>query len=169
MHVNKLQKGFSLIEAIVYLGLFSILMSSGIMAAVSITDTLTRDQTLLEINDEHTAIQSKLDWLFANTATVTEPPLGTDGQTLSAQPADVSIADTLNLTLDDSTLTLWRDANPTGLHSSNVSISNLKASHKKVISHGAKLETVELHFTLSARAPTGIVLSRDISDTYYVP
>ena len=80
------KRGFTLIEVIMYTGLFSILMGGSVVAAYQLMQGGARNQLLAETQEEGTFINRKINWALTgasavsvaggNTLTITRPDLG---------------------------------------------------------------------------------------------
>ncbi len=93
-------RGFTLMEVIIYLGLFGILMSGAVIATYQLLSSGTNNQIAVAIQEEGTFLNRKINWALSGATTVsaaasstlvvTKPDLGSqspvtisgDGQSL---------------------------------------------------------------------------------------
>ena len=79
-------RGFTLLETIIYLALFSILMTGAIGATYSLLEGGDRNQMFVSVQEEGTFLNRKINWALAgataasvsgaNTLTITQPLMG---------------------------------------------------------------------------------------------
>ncbi len=67
------QKAFTLIETVVYIGLFSFMLSGLFQSAFSLMQSTTTESTNIEINEEVSFVEHKLDWMFSDISKVQSP------------------------------------------------------------------------------------------------
>ena len=83
-----LQRGFTLIETMIYIVLFGMLMSGAVVSAYQLLGGGDRHQALLAVQEEGTFINRKINWALSgatavsvsggNVLTVTRPDLGSE-------------------------------------------------------------------------------------------
>lgn len=163
-------KGFTLIEAIVYLALFGILIGGAIVAAYNLFEGSSRGQARAMLQEEGNYLYGKISWALSGTKDITTPPAGFPGSSLLIVKWDTSLGDPIQITLGGATgtdLIMSTSSNPTGqtLNNSNVEVSNLLFLHTLASGNGINPEEVEFSFMVSARTPTGAVLSMQFPTT----
>lgn len=115
------QNGFTLIETIVYIALFSILMTSTLITVYELLSSVEINKTALIIQTEGTFINSKLRWAITGASAVTSP--STDRLTVT--PATHILFSQFIFYIDSGILYLKRDANPPeALTSADMVVSN---------------------------------------------
>ena len=71
-----MNKGFTLIEVIIYIALFTILMGGAFVTAYQLIDGTNRIKVNTTIQEEGNFVMRKLDWIFSNLSTTTPPSIG---------------------------------------------------------------------------------------------
>lgn len=84
MHHN--MRGFTLLETVIYIALFSILMSGVLVTLFQLLDAGTMNRTAVAVQEEGTFVNRKINWALAGatavnvpntkTLTITRPDLG---------------------------------------------------------------------------------------------
>jgi prepilin-type N-terminal cleavage/methylation domain-containing protein len=70
-------KGFTLLETIIYLALFSVLMSGALVAVYTLLQSGTQNLNAISIQAEGTFISRKLSWALSGATTVVVPNAST--------------------------------------------------------------------------------------------
>ena len=155
-------KGFTLIEVIVYIGLFVILVGGGLLAAYNIIESNVVNQSRLVVYDEGNFLTSKINWEVGGSSQIQNPQPGTPGSTLQLTKLDGS---SVMLALVGSDLMITRGAaSAVPLNNQNVQISNVSFDNQ--ISSTSQL--VKTSFTITALADNGKVFSQDFSTAKYL-
>lgn len=158
------QRGFTLIETLVYLALFTLIIGGFVAAAYMLFETSDRNQTKAMMQEEANFLVGKLNWVMSGMQSVTTP--------LIVAPATTASDSTLIVTkYDGSAFTVFRSGadmqlNGETLNNSNVTISKLVFIH--TYAGGANPESIEAGFTISAKTPTGSTISEIASTTRYI-
>ncbi len=155
-------KGFTLIEAVIYLALFSILIGGAVVAAYSLFDAATRSGTRTMLKEENDFFLSKIDWALSGAEAVTVPAAGSAGVTLTVAKWDS--ADPAVITFSGGDLYL----DGTRLNNTNVEVTNARFSHVADPGAGTSPEYVEAVVTSSALTPLGSVVSTTGTTTVYL-
>ncbi len=149
------RNAFTLVEVLVYLGIFAILMGGILTAAFNVFESSNRDQTKIMIQKEGDFLVAKI-----NRALTDAKNFNVTGNELSVERWNGSVV-VVNLSGTD--LNFTEGANPPAvLNNSNVEISNL------VFIHITNPENIKASFTISARTPNGMIVSEDFSTTKYL-
>lgn len=166
--------GFTLIETMVYLSLFSLMMGGVVVSAYNIFESTGRSQTRAMIQEEGDFIIGKIDWSLSGIQVVSAPTLPalgagcTQSDTLSVTKWDGSVG-TIIINLSGGNILLARLgnlANSTPLNNSNVTVSGLLFRHCGA--GGNNPESVEASFTLTARTPNGMTISRNFFTSDFI-
>jgi type II secretory pathway pseudopilin PulG len=166
--------GFTLIETMVYLSLFSLMMGGVVVSAYNIFESTGRSQTRSMIQEEGDFIIGKIDWSLSGIQVVSAPAAPSSGSectesdTLSVTKWDGSVG-TIIINLSGGSIVLARLgnlANSTPLNNSNITVSGLLFRHCG--GGGNNPESVEASFTLTARTPNGMSISRDFFTSDYI-
>jgi type II secretory pathway pseudopilin PulG len=164
--------GFTLIETVVYLALFGFIMSGAVLSAYQLIEASGRSNTRAMLSEEGDFISAKIDWVLSGVQTVVTPVTPTVGgectvsNTLSVVKWDTSVG-TVVVAISSSDLTLSKEGGPADvLNNSNMTVSNMNFVHCYL--GGTNPESVEAHFTLSARTPNGTLMSKDFFTSDYI-
>ncbi|MDE2399790.1 MAG: prepilin-type N-terminal cleavage/methylation domain-containing protein [Patescibacteria group bacterium] len=127
----KSKKGFTLIEVIIYIALFSLLMGTALVAAYQLIDGSGKLSTKNTTQEEGNFVMRKIDWALTGVQSITTPSSGTtnnlvvnkyDGNTITidltgTNPKKIEIKESTN---GNAFLPIITD---------NVSISNLQFTY----------------------------------------
>jgi prepilin-type N-terminal cleavage/methylation domain-containing protein len=151
--------GFTLIESIIYLALFSIVIAGGMIAAYGIIQSSDNGSNHITLQEEANFILRKINWAMTGSNTITvisSPP------SLSVTKSGLPI---LLFDMSSSDLRLTRGSgSPITLNSSNIKISNL--SFVKITGSG-KTDAVATSFTLTT-FQNGRNIAQNFSTTKYL-
>jgi len=167
-------QGTTLIEALVYLALFSILMGGSVAAAYGMFESSDRNQTKILLQQEGDFLIAKINWVLSGVQAINLPPVGSAGSILSVNKAiGVDLATgqpiiiSVGVSLSGTDINLSRAGNPgQPLNNSLVRVSNLIFIHN--FGGGADPESLQASFTLSAKAPNGMDVKQDFATTKYL-
>jgi len=160
----KSETGFTLIETVVYLGLFALLIGGTIVAAYSVFESSDRLRTIAMLQQEGYFIIAKIEWALGGANTVTLPAVGASGPTLSFARHDGLV---IVLETAGADMTLQRNVNsPQILNNADVQISGLNFVHEWA--GGINPERIEAHFTLSANTANGARILQNFSTVKYI-
>jgi type II secretory pathway pseudopilin PulG len=168
--VNKyrMDSGFTLVEVLVYLGLFTILIGGAVAAAYNVIESSGRNQTMAILQQESTFITGKINWALSGIEGINAPLVGTPSSQLLVTKIDPSIGP-LDIRPDLNNINDLQisrnNASSQILNSSNVQLTNLIFNHQ---TSGSGAEWVTASFTLSARTPNGQMISQNFETTKYV-
>jgi hypothetical protein len=158
--------GTTLIEAVVYLALFSILMGGGVVAAYSLYESTDRNQTKLLLQEEGDFLCAKIDWALSGVQSVSSPLTGASASILTANKWDAAVG-TVEINLSGSDIQMSRLGNTAIiLNNSIVSVSDLVFAHSPGGAGGP--ESVRATFKVSAKAPNGMTVSQDFFTTKFL-
>jgi type II secretory pathway pseudopilin PulG len=163
------EKGFTLIEALVYLGLFALIMSGFLVAVSNIFQTTDRTQTKAMLQEEGDFLLAKINYALTGASNVTLPTTVTPGNSLSLTKAGT----TLTFTYDTS------NPNNKKLNLNSSTLNNLNVSVEtggSIFSHtcsstpcsSAPLESVTASFTLQTKTPNGFTYTEGFQTTKYL-
>lgn len=162
-------RGFTLIEAIVYLALFSILMGGGVVAAYSLFDATTRAGTRTMLHEETDFLLGKIDWALSGAEAVTAPGAGSAGSTLTIAKWDAAFGDPLVIARNGDNLVMTRGGGAAEiLNNTNVSVTSVSFEHVADPGNGTVPEYVVAVIRTSAPTPAGMLLSRVGTTTVYL-
>jgi prepilin-type N-terminal cleavage/methylation domain-containing protein len=167
MTKQKNTAGFTLIEMLVYLGIFSILMGGIITVAYSIFDSSDHDQTKIILQEEGNFLAAKINWALSGTQAINSPLASQSGSMLSVNKWDVSGSPvTITIDLSGTDMNLSRASNPSiTLNASSVEVKNLVFAHNY---DSVNQENIQATFTLEARMLNGMLISQNFFTTKYL-
>ena len=167
------QLGFTLIETTVYIGLFGLIISGGVVAAFQVFEFAGRNQTRAMMQEEGDFIIAKMGYALSGAQTISTPsaPVPSTGCSSSTQLSvtkwDISVGNPLVFVLESGNVTLSRSGNPGNpLNNANVSVSDLVVT--RCTTDPSNPESVTPRIKVSARTPSGALLSQDFSTTVYI-
>ena len=165
----KSQQGFTLIESLVYIGLFAIIMTGVFVALFSITQGSQRIGTKVMLQQEGSFMLSKIDWALTglqNINPIDQPVLGAaSSNLLQVNKTDLSITD-LVIKQESAEMKIARNGvDFIPLDNSNVDVSNLQFIH---LGTAVGPEWVKASFTLTTKTYDGQTISQNFETTKYV-
>jgi prepilin-type N-terminal cleavage/methylation domain-containing protein len=181
-----LQKGFTLIETIIYLALFAIFLGGAVATAYNMFEASGRNQTKNIVQEEGNFLIAKIEWALAGTQIVNSPLANNLPCTLPATPCLLALNKItgldpitkqpiitrieINLAGTDMVLIYPDNIPPNSfiLNNSSVRISNFAFTHNVESGSGGNSESVRADFTLTTNTPNGMQISQDFSTTKYL-
>lgn len=159
--------GFTLIEMVIYIALFAILFGGAIVAAYNVIESTGRNQTRARLQAEGEFMLAKIAYVLSGVQNISLPAVGITGSVLNVAKYDGS---TVNMHRTGSTLMLQTSTDNLPINTSSVGLvpDSLRFTHFVTTGNGVNPEGLKAMFTLTARTPTGGVLSQDFSSTNYV-
>lgn len=122
-------KGFTLIETIVYIGLFGILMSGGVVAVYALLTSIHENRSEITRHIEAQFVNNKLSWALAGAASV----VVVETTTLAIEREDLGVASPLQFSVTESQFFLKRGTGP-----------NVPLSAKKTIVSDVRMSAVDM-------------------------
>ena len=155
---KKNSKGFTLIETLVYLGLFSIIMVGVIAASFAIFESNGRSQTKSLLQEEGNFLLAKINYALSSAKSVS----------VSATNLDITKSDLSHsiFSLPGTILQLGG----VNLNNSNVSVG-LTPPSTAIFTHsgvGTPVESVTTSFTLTTKTPNGQTYKQNFQTTKYL-
>ena len=151
---NQKTKGFTLIETVIYIALFTIIMSLILTAFFQIFGSYNQNKGRIEIEGEANFIMQKIIWAMSGAQTINSPALNATSSTLSINKFNYA-SNPIVFSLRSSTAMLSRGCSMALPISNNiVKISKLEFEH--LPAQGDVPEGVKI--TLSVSATTSMVL-----------
>lgn len=161
--------GFTLLEVIIYLALFSIIMGGAAVSVFYIFDAADRAHTESVLENESDFILGKIDWVLSSTQSITTPTDNSSGSTLTVVSHDASLDDPVSIFLQGDGVSMTHGTNPQALlNSINVSVASLTYTHVTGSGNGYSPEYIQTVLTLSARTKTGREIFHTATGTSYV-
>lgn len=165
--------GFTLIETIIYLGLFGLIIGGGMVATYQIIQGSQQTNNQVIVNEEATFLLQKINWALAGAANITTPTSSTAATNLSLTKiiAGTPTILTFEINADDAScpvnsLCLKRPAmSVEPLNSSSISVTNM--SFLRQPAANGKPDAITASFTLTA-LQAGEIESQNFSTTKYL-
>ena len=150
--------GFTLLEALLYIGLFSIMMTGAFAGIYAISESAQRNQTLSHLVFEGAFLLDKVALAVAESTSSTITDSGTS-LLLNSDNGPVTFESS------SGAMTITRsDSLDTRLSDSSITVSELIF---KMGSRGAGSRSVQISFILSAHTPQGQLVQQNFSDVAY--
>jgi prepilin-type N-terminal cleavage/methylation domain-containing protein len=126
---KKHQKGFTLIEMLIYVAIFSVVMGALVTFIQLISQSRVRSQAVLEVNDQGAEISRVITQTLRNSISINIPATSTSASSLSVRTILASTTPT-TFTVVSGILYKTEGANsPVALNNSRVVVSNLNFSN----------------------------------------
>lgn len=165
-------RGFTLIETLVYLSLFSLIMGGVVVSAFQVFESTGRSQTRSMIQEEGDFLVGKVDWVLSGIQGINAPATPavgapcTQSDTLSVTKWDGLIG-TVVVNISGGNMVIARNGSSTQpLNNNNTTVTNLLFKH--CFAGGNNPESIATSFTVSARTPNGMMLTKDFFTSDYV-
>jgi len=158
-------RGVTLIETLVYLALFGILMSGGIVAAYNIFQSSDRNSAKILIEEEGDFLLGKINWSLSAISAINSPASGSSGSELLVTSTTTGVG-TIDIKPDTSlkNITMTRAGVTQTLNNSNTVVSNILFDHET----SAGVEWITSSFILNTRTADGEAMSQQFQTTKYV-
>ncbi len=160
------QKGFTLIEALVYIALLTLLMGGAVVTCYGILESSGRNQTQAIVQEEGDFLIAKINWALSNIHHINYPAVGGTGTSLTTTKWDNAIG-AVTIALSGTEVTLARGGGSAyPLTASNVSVSDLTFTHEWA--GGVSPESVIASFTIATKTPNGMPITQNFTTTVHV-
>lgn len=158
-------RGFTLIEALLYLALFSVLLGGGLTGAFGIIESTGQNQTRAMVQEEGTFLLGKIAWALSGASQITYPL--TQGSVLTVAKYN-NTSTTIHLNGSEMQIQDATTATPVNLNNVDVAVSDLLFDHVTGSGDGVNPESVTSSFTLTARSPSGTLVKQRFTSTTYL-
>jgi type II secretory pathway pseudopilin PulG len=158
--ISEMRRGLTLLETLIYMGLFSILSMGVFVSISSIHDSSARIEALSSIQDEGVFITDKLRYVIESGTRITIPTLGQTSMTLKMQTGVHSTEYTLL-----NGVLIRRSLDDSRISSDMFSITNLKFA--RTADSRDNPTHIDISFLVTVHANSGTLLSREFSFTSY--
>lgn len=158
------QAGFTLIETLVYLALYSIISLAMLAAVYSVLESGARNETTAMVEEEGDFLIAKIDAVISGAISIQLPV--SSGTTLALTESSGS-----NIVIKNDVRGIRLQEGDTAfetLNNSNVSVADLTFVRVQAVNDRLTLENISAFFTLYATTSDGQVLSRDFSTSIYL-
>lgn len=140
-----MNKGFTLLETIIYLALFSVLMSGALTAVYSLLQSGTQNLAAISIQEEGMFINRKLSWALGGATAVTTP----DSHTLIITRSDLGIQSPLTITEQDGMFTIARGGGAS-LPFSNIFLTLANSTIAQTPAHNGLPALIQIRYTINS-------------------
>lgn len=168
-HTNK---GFTLIETIVYLAIFAIIMTGTLSSVYAIFSSSARNQTKALAQEEGSFLLAKIDWALTGAQSINNPNANASGDTLSLNKFSPFSGNPLVISITGGEMTISRAGNPASiLNNSNTTITCPPTScftHTSASGDGINPESLTARFTVHATTSDGLPFSQDFTTVKYL-
>lgn len=176
----KIHQGFTLIEVIIYLGLFGLVMGGMVMSAYNMFELAGRTQTKTSLTAEGNFLLAKINWALIGLDPINgivRPVLGGNASTLEIRKTDTAITNPVCITLTSGKMQIKKDGSNCSLTSGYFDLNNSSftvtptSTATTIFMHGGSgsgPEYVIAEFTLTTKTPNGASVSQDFSTTKYL-
>jgi prepilin-type N-terminal cleavage/methylation domain-containing protein len=160
-------RGFTLIETMVYLALYAIIVTGALAAAYSIFESSARNQAQAMVQEEGSYLIGKVDWTVTNVTSIQSPAAGPLGGTiLTVTKFDGS---TVSIQQSGNDLQISENGNPfQKLNNTNIGVSGVTFIHTSPSADGINPQSIYASITVNATTSDGHVYSRDFSTIKYL-
>ena len=156
-------RGFTLIETLVYLGLYALIITGSFMAAYGLFESSAHNATAAMLEEEGDYLVAKVRWALDHASQINLPV--TTGGVLSISDASGSVT----IASDGSDLSIQEGgAAPELLNDEHVRMAGLAFVRSREEDPDSSGESVSAAFTLYATTSDGHLLRRDFSVLEYV-
>ncbi|OGZ96985.1 MAG: hypothetical protein A2847_00690 [Candidatus Sungbacteria bacterium RIFCSPHIGHO2_01_FULL_50_25] len=145
------QFGFSLLETLIYIALFSFILSGILAGTFYMLDSTERTRAKLLLEEEGNFLLRKITWALSGLDTIQVPASGNSGPILTVIRVGLPLGENpLTFSENGGVLQMQRGSNPTiSLSSSGVSVSGLTFEH--IASVVGKPAAVKINFQLNGK------------------
>lgn len=163
------KSGFTLIETLVYLALFSVLFGGMAAAAYSMFEAAQRSQTEALLLEEGNFLVAKINQAMSGAKIVQSPP---PADATSTQSAILSVVkydgQSVTMRLNESDAPPGPESDTYTLNNSSIQARDLMFTRTTDSASGNYQENVTADFTLAAKTAGGREISEDFSTTVYL-
>lgn len=153
-------RGFTLIETIIYLALFTIIVGGGMVATYQVIEGTVASYNYLVLQEEANFLFRKINWALTGSTVIT-----VNSSALIVSKLISGMYTQLTFAPDGTAITLQRTGAPVALNSDSIFVSNLVFSD--IPAAGAKPRGITTSFTLTT-AQNGRVATQSFSTTKYL-
>lgn len=168
LHAPSHRTGFTLVEVLLYIGIFTVIISAIVGLLILATAQRVKNQVIADVNYQGEAVMASLTTAVHGAGSVTAPALGAASPSLTLAMPNPTVNPTVYDAFSDGTTSRLRlaEGSPavqTNLTNSHVTVSGLSFSNVGLA--GSK-GSIKVQFTLSYNNPSGND-SYNFSRTFY--
>ncbi len=148
---QKFTTGFTLLELVLYIGLFAVIVSISIVILYQMLQNNDQNRSFLEVEEEANFVARKIQWAVTGATTVSQPPPNQTSSVLSVTKYNFG-KNPLVFSLSGEALALARGASSSiTLTSQNVKVMNF--SVHTIPSIGSVATSVKMTFSVESKIP----------------
>lgn len=158
--------GFTLIEMLVYIGLFSMIIGGAIVSAYNIFESTNRNQTKAMVAEEGLFLIGKINWALTGATAIDL----ISSNKISITKSGITVSDN-PLIFDNSSgeMRLKRGADsPQVLNNTNIAVNDLVFIRSVSSGNGITIESISASFTINTKTPEGLELSENFHTIKYI-
>lgn len=153
MKLRKLQKGFTILEMLLYVSICSVLLLSLSLFITYLYGSRIKNQSIADVNQQGTQVMQLITETIRNAKSVDTPGIGATSQTLSLTVLDPLLSPTV-FNIGSGTLQITEGSGPTVLlTNSHVTVSSL--GFQNISSASSSDRTVQVNFIIDYKNPSG--------------
>lgn len=173
--INRSQGGFTIIETLIYIGLFAIIISGAIVSIYGIIEANARNQTKAMVQEEGSFLLGKIDWALTgvkiNSNTIADidlPALNSSNDTLTLSKYEAGVLVDVTIKISGGEMTIDRGGTLSTLNNDNVSIECPALPENCFIRSSGSPESVKAKFLINTNTSQGLPYSQNFSTIKYL-
>ncbi|MEK7531137.1 MAG: prepilin-type N-terminal cleavage/methylation domain-containing protein [Patescibacteria group bacterium] len=160
-------RAFTIIEVLVYIGLFAIVIGGAVAAVYQIVESSGRSESKAQLQKEGDFLIGKIEWALSGARAFEMPGVNvSNADVLIVRRWDVA-NDPVAFALSGTDLTISRAGGAAVvLNNTNVAISDFRVSH--LYAGGTNPESITATIDVLSRAPNGMPITATFTTTKYL-
>ena len=166
--------GFTLIETMVYLAIYSIIMTGTLLSVYAIFGSSARNQTKALAQEEGSFLVAKIDWALTGTQTISSPAMNASGDSMTVSKFAPFAENPISISVVGGKMMISRAGHTAvALNNSNTMITCPPSpdscfKHVSASGDGINPESLTAKFTLHATTSEGLPFSQDFTTVKYL-
>lgn len=162
-----LMRGFTLIEALIYIAIFSSIVGFLFLIVSQVIESGVKNQNRVGVEMEGDFVMRKIEWAMNGAQTINEPPPGATSSRLSVNRYNFS-QNPVVIELVSSAVEIKKGASSTvAITSNEVSVEELTFNH--IIESGTRPPGIKVTLTVNTSSgETGVKASTTLENTFYI-
>jgi type II secretory pathway pseudopilin PulG len=150
-----MRRGFTLIEVVLYVALYSILIGGVVVALYSLFESQERNQSIAQLEEEGDFIVAKINYSIESSTIVSAPQVY--GRSLDLVDSTGKETD---IYLERGNVVINSNNDPQILNADSISVQDLTFTHTTLSNPDESFDTIDGTFTASASTTDGHTVSR---------
>ncbi len=163
-------KAFILIEIILYIGIFSLIMSGILISIYSLIESNNLNQTKAMVQTEGSFLIGKIDWTLSGIKKINSPNINSN--LLSVTKYDLTIEDPIIITVEGNIMSIKKGSSEAlDLNNSNTTISCPLSGcfkHEVQVDEEFSPESIEANIIVNTKTGSGRNYSQNFSTVKYL-